>query len=120
MKAWEEVTRLQKILGSIVAVIATIVILWGYGYDSYGHFATKAYADEGDRKTTDELHTYQQQQVISLNRAEIWRTKDKIKQLTRDLTKPALTEGERILINADIAEYNALIICIQEAKDLCY
>ncbi len=131
MKTWDNLTKLQKVLGSIVIIIASIVAMWNYVYSGYDHFATKAYADNGDRvvqlasaegdeSLAKELHDYQRQSVISDNRAEIWRAKREIKRLTRDLTATDLGPGERVLIEADIKEFEGLIDCIQDNKDLCY
>ncbi len=131
MKTWDNLTKLQKVLGSIVVIIASTVAIWNYGKGGYDHFATKTYADNGDRivqvasvkgdeKIVEELHDYQRQSVISSNRAEIWRAKREIKRLTRDLTATDLSPGEEVLIDADITEYASLIDCIQENKELCY
>lgn len=138
MNIWTKLTRVQKVITAIVASIATLVAGATYIYQGYDHFATKAYADEGDlkneqslsvaaqeaaearQKTTEELEAHIQQQVVSSNRAEIWRAKREIKRLEREKAKGGQNPTDTMLINADIAEYKDLIECIRDGKELCY
>jgi hypothetical protein len=117
---WQSLTTIQKVLTSIAASIAAIAAIGGTIYTGYDHFATKSYADAGDKKTLAELYTHQEQQLISTNRAEIWRAKREIKRLMLLKAKPGHSKEQKALIDADIKEYEDLIDCIQEAKELCY
>jgi hypothetical protein len=131
MPIMRDLTKIEKVLATIVAIIATIVALGTYTYKGYDHFVTKAYAAEehtalknslssADQEVLSALHTTQEKLTISSNRAEIWRAKREIKRLTRDRAKEGNSITEVMLIDEDIAEYRDLIDCIREGKRLCY
>ena len=131
MKAWEEFSKIQKWITGISATMAGIVAIGVMVFGGYDHFATKSYADEGDAKVQSdfsaadqavlsELHTSQDKLTVASNRAEIWRAKREIKRLERDQVDAALSPLEKGLITSDIKEYNDLISCIRDGKELCY
>jgi len=130
-KAWQEFNRIEKAVATLAAFIIACGIIFGALWGGYDHFATKAYSDSGDttvkenaatadKKLLTELHTYQEQQLISDNRAEIWRAKREIKRLNRSKRTGDLTVMDVILIDEDIKDFTDLIECIKGDKELCY
>ena len=128
---WTGLTKVEKAVAGIAATIVSVALIWNYMYSGYDHFATKAYADEQDTevkkelKAVDaeikkELYTYQEQQLVSDNRAEIWRAKREIKRLNRAKREPDQSVMDIVLIDEDIKDYEDLIECITDRKELCY
>ena len=73
-----------------------------------------------DQEVQEELHHVEQNLMISANRAEIWRAKREIKRLQRERTKEDNNITDIMLIDADIKEFEGLVDCIRDGKELCY
>lgn len=130
-ETWQNASTAQKTSG-VSGVIAAVLIglLTTIGEDIQP-IATKSYADTTSSAAASEVRealaqhevkqqSYQKQQVVATNRAEIWRAKREIKRLQRDLEDPELPHAEKVRVENDIEEYKDLIECIRENKELCY
>lgn len=117
--------KISEIPNTVKAWLSAIILVVVTGVAAYGHFTTDAEAAESHTALQQEILAVekarldaQEQQIISNNRAEIWRAKREINRLQADWKKAS--EEDRIDITNDIKEYSDLIDCIQLAKDLCY
>ena len=118
--AWSDLFTAEKRVKSIAGLLAATVAIAGTCYAAYDHFSTDAERKADDAKLRKALEEHEQTVVVSNNRAEIWRAKREIKRLERDRIHPDNTDLDNALIESDIKEYQDLIDCIREGKELCY
>lgn len=116
----KELFTAEKWLKTVAGLLTAIIFIVGTCWAAYSHFSTDTERIAAIAMVTKAHDEHKQTVVVASNRAEIWRAKREIKRLQRALEDPDLPHAERVRVQNDIKDYEDLIDCIREGKELCY